>query len=735
MSRGKYIVIEGPEGVGKTAQVLALSKKLESAGLPTKIFSDPISQVDLTATTIKSMTENPNYPMNTRTEVLLYNAARSQSLEIIKKSVANGIYCLCDRNYLTTLTILFYGRGSIPDYNLINQIINFAVAGVEPDLTIVMDAPPNILKERNQKKESNQESFDEQFIERIRAGYLWEANQRQYPVIFSTQSLNETSDEIWKLVTPVIANRETSQALLGEPSSIKEIISEKLTSLQAMANGEPAITQNEGPIEAAPKVVKDDYSINDIVTNTNDNVYAFTDNISPFKVVSTIAGLNKDTEADIRKMLKDELISASTNLNKPLQNPTKGSFTQLANQYVFVEGASHLLVSRLENFKNIRYIEQPIESINYAQKDENEHYKYFLPTSLNSAVKKIYIRMLNSIFKRYSEMSDDLLSHIKQTSVVPEGKRNQNWHKLAEKEVREALAGVLPIAAKNRLGLFGSCEAINDLIIGLQSDELEESRVTGSKILDSVKTVAPTFYDNLNKKATKSRIAYEVNKLKNLKDVTNKLLPYNYGYSNEPIILSNHYPRNELELVSEMLYENSNLPISEINKQVDKWQYSKKTEVFGVYIGERSSHKDAAGSAFEKAAYTWDLVCDFDLFRKLQNNARLSSLTGQSLSPRYGYDVPDLIEQASLTEKFQECFDVSLELYSLMQESGYSLEAQYATLMGHKMHCQLSYTAEQAFYLHKSFNSSQNYQKLISKLQERLSEVHPLIGEAISSIK
>jgi len=56
--------------------------------------------------------------MNTRTEVLLYNAARSQSLQVIKQSIEHGVTCLVDRNYLTTLAIQYYGRGDVPDYPL-----------------------------------------------------------------------------------------------------------------------------------------------------------------------------------------------------------------------------------------------------------------------------------------------------------------------------------------------------------------------------------------------------------------------------------------------------------------------------------------------------------------------------------------------------------------------------------------------------------------------------------------
>src|SRR5690349_15177720 len=148
MNKGKYIVIEGPEGVGKTTQINELTARLRAAGLPVRVLREPDSQSDLTARAIRQLTQDPRYPMNTRTEVLLYNAARSQSLQVIKHSVEHGIICVVDRNYLTTLAIQYYGRGDVPDYQTINNIISFAVDGVEPDLCILLDAPVKTLRER-----------------------------------------------------------------------------------------------------------------------------------------------------------------------------------------------------------------------------------------------------------------------------------------------------------------------------------------------------------------------------------------------------------------------------------------------------------------------------------------------------------------------------------------------------------------------------------------------------------
>jgi dTMP kinase len=742
MSRGKYIVIEGPQGVGKSTQILVLAEKLKAAGLPTRIFREPDSQSDLTARTIRQMTQDPRYPMNTRTEVLLYNAARSQSLDVIKNSVANGVYCICDRNYLTTLAIQYYGRGDIPDYDLINQIINFAVGSTNPDLTIIMDAPVNILRDRVQVRDGADrfDNLDEGFLERVRAGYLWEANQRHFPVVFSTKSLQETSREIWDLVTPVLANRGLSTALSAEPASIKEIIEEKITNLQpkeeqTSENLQPLI-EKVNDINVMTEAGKD--FLSDIVTTTSDNVYAFTDKISPVTISAAMARLSRRGD-DMRITILDEFAGNLGKDEKLLQRVITAygddSVQQLTGQHLVVEGASNLLTKKLEWGRLAAYLEQSTRYIYFDQKDENDHYKYFIPRNLNSKIMKIYTQKLNNIFKFYSEMVNDLTAYIQSNSSTPKDERDGAWRSATRAQSCDAVRPVLPVATKSTVGIYGSSQAIESLIMHLQSEELIEAKDTGDKILDNVRKVAPVFYERADKPDRGgAMIAYRINTAKNLKQLTNKYLPGNYGDISESVTLSNYYPRNELELIPDMLYENSSFPLKEIQKLVETWPLKKKTEVFKAYMGERLNRRHKPGRAIEKAHYSWDLVCDYGIFRDLQRHRMVDNLVWQDLSPRYGYDIPSLIEEANLTDKFQACFTESVELYSVLQEAGYSLEAQYATLLGHKMRWQVTYNAREAFHLHELRTSPQGhpgYRKLVQEMHEKLLEVHPLLGEAM----
>ena len=179
------------------------------------------------------------------------------------------------------------------------------------------------------------------------------------------------------------------------------------------------------------------------------------------------------------------------------------------------------------------------------------------------------------------------------------------------------------------------------------------------------------------------------------------------------------------------------MSLKEIKGIVETWPYSKKTSVFDAYMGERLNRRHKPGRALEKAHYSWDLLCDYGIFRDLQRHRMVDDMEWQLLTPRYGYDIPTLVEETGMTELFEQCFDLSLELYSLLQANGYELEAQYATLLGHKMRWKVTYNAREAFHLHELRTSPQGhpgYRKLVQQMHEKLAEVHPMIADAMKFV-
>lgn len=757
MTRGKYIVLEGPEGVGKTTQILELSRRLQAAGLPVRVLREPDSQSDLTARAIRQLTQDPRYPMNTRTEVLLYNAARSQSLQIIKQSVEHGVVCIVDRNYLTTLAIQYYGRGDVPDYSTINSIISFAVGDMEPDLCIVLDAPVSMLKERV-KDRTNAERFDnldEAFLERVRAGYLWEANQRKLPVVFATDTPEEVSKNIWKLVSAALAVRTIANAAVDTPAmSVKEIIDSK----QLPAPHEPPITtdvskdnitsdedlafveKNQDGISIITQAGKN--FLQDAVTTVDGDVYAFTDKLTPITIAAAMARLSRRGD-DMRITLLDEFASKMGKDEKLLERVITAygddSVQQLGGLHFVFENASNLLTKKLEWGRLAAYLEQSTRYIYFDQKDVNGKYKYYVPDHFKPAIKKQYVHAMDTVFELYSTMVRHLTEHVRANSSTPQAERDLAWQGATRAQACDAVRSVLPVATKSTVGVFASGQALESLIMHLQSDELPEARKTGDELLVQARKVMPVFLQRADKpERGGALVAYRANTAKNLKELAFEYLPDNHASAaGEEVTLVDFWPKNELLLVPDMLYEHSNLSQDQLQSEISDWSYDIKARVFKTYMGERLNRRHRPGRALEKAHYSWDLVCDYGIFRDLQRHRMVDDMNWQLLTPRYGYEVPQLIEDAGLVDQFEACFEISLKLYSVLQQAGYQLEAQYATLLGHKMRWKVTYNAREAFHFHELRTSPQGhpgYRKLVLQMHEKLAEVHPMMAEAMQFV-
>jgi len=747
MSSGKYIVIEGVEGVGKTTQLEELAQRLQAAGFPVRTLREPDSQSDLTARAIRQLTQDPRYPMNTRSEVLLYNAARAQSLQVIKQSVNNGIICLVDRNYLTTLAVQYYGRGDVPDYQAINSIISFAVDGVEPDLCIVLDAPVNILHDRLKSRYTGDrfDNLSDAFLERVRAGYLWEAKQRNLPVVFATDKPTVVADKVWALVTTELSIRQASKAVAAaSPASVKEIIDQKKlpeAAQPAATDSDTAFVKKSDNGHFTMTQAGRDY-LKEAVTDVTGNVYVFTNKLSPVTIAAAMARLSRRAD-DMRITILDEFAGKVDKDAQLLQRVITAygddSVQQLGGLHVVIENASNLLTKKLEWGRLAAYLEQSTRYIYFDQKNADGKYRYYTPDYLKPDIKKQYEQAMDIIFDAYSAMVRRLTEYVRSASTTPESERDAAWKGATRAQACDAVRPVLPVATTSTVGIFASGQAYESLIMHLMSDDLPEAQATGQSLLEQGRQVVPMFLERADKpERGGAAIAYRANTAQAVRELAKEHLPDSHaGGAVEPITLVDFWPKNELLLVPDMLYEHSNLSLEQLQTTANAWPYEQKLAVFRAYIGERLNRRHRPGRALEKAHYSWDLVCDYGIFRDLQRHRMVDDLNWQPLTPRYGYEIPQLIEEAGLTEEFESCFDLSLKLYSLLQKAGYPLEAQYATLLGHKMRWKVTYNAREAFHLHELRTSPQGhpgYRKLVMQMHEKLSEVHPLLADAMKFV-
>jgi dTMP kinase len=208
---GVYIVLEGIQGTGKTTQIQLLADNLQKQGKAVYITREPGGS-DLAARMMRYITQNPQYPLTTKAEVLLYNAARAQSLEVIRDLLQRDVWVLCDRNYLTTLAIQYYARNDGLNYEDIARICDFAVGDMEPDLTVILDLDPEIAMKRVTGRDVK-ERFDDpkkDFLDKMRKGYLIEAKKRHLQIVDASVDTGTVAAQLWKSVSALIGKRKSA---------------------------------------------------------------------------------------------------------------------------------------------------------------------------------------------------------------------------------------------------------------------------------------------------------------------------------------------------------------------------------------------------------------------------------------------------------------------------------------------------------------------------------------------
>mgnify|MGYP003306441932 CR=1 FL=1 len=197
MKKGIFISFEGPEGGGKSTHIRDLERFLENNGIKTLRTREPggtrLGEV------VRDLLQNnlAGEAPSSRAEVMLFAASRAQLCEnVIRPALDEGTWVLADRYADSTYAYQGYARG----FNLadLKEITRFATGSLVPDLTILLDLPPEASRQRLAARANAPdriESEGEEFHLKVRNGFLELArdNPERYAVIDARDSREAVS--------------------------------------------------------------------------------------------------------------------------------------------------------------------------------------------------------------------------------------------------------------------------------------------------------------------------------------------------------------------------------------------------------------------------------------------------------------------------------------------------------------------------------------------------------------
>jgi dTMP kinase len=207
-SRGRFVVLEGGEGSGKSRLLDALRERFASAGTAVEAYREPGSTA--LGERIRALVAAETALGDDLAELLLFEAARAHIVASeIRPALARGALVLCDRFTASSLAYQAYGRGLARE--VIERANAIATGGLEPDLTLLLDLPveAGLARRRGEGAQTHFDALPLEFHERVREGYLALARESpdRWRVLDATQPFDAVCDAAYAAIREVSSAR------------------------------------------------------------------------------------------------------------------------------------------------------------------------------------------------------------------------------------------------------------------------------------------------------------------------------------------------------------------------------------------------------------------------------------------------------------------------------------------------------------------------------------------------
>jgi thymidylate synthase ThyX len=376
------------------------------------------------------------------------------------------------------------------------------------------------------------------------------------------------------------------------------------------------------------------------------------------------------------------------------------SVAQLGGVHLACEQASNLLTKVLEWGRLMSYLEQSTRYIAYDAR-LGGRYRYFRdPQVLHSPLGARYVADMDRLFDTYAELLPVLGDHFR--ALVPKAASDSDfvYRQAIRAKAFDALRGILPAASLSNVGIYGTGQGFEQLLLRMRSMQLPEAQDYAAMMLTELRKVMPSFLKRVDlddRGVVWSR--YLSDNREAMSDLAAKLLgdeePEPAGDSK--VSLVDFDPEGEDKLIAAMLYSYSDLPEHRIEAAVQKMSHDDRVAVIQAYVGDRTNRRHKPGRALERLSYRFDVLSDYGAFRDLQRH-RMLTIEWQDLTPRHGFVRPEAVADAGAMEAYDEAMEVSRALHDDLREP-FPQQASYAVSLAYRVRYVMQMNAREAMHL------------------------------------
>jgi thymidylate synthase ThyX len=412
------------------------------------------------------------------------------------------------------------------------------------------------------------------------------------------------------------------------------------------------------------------------------------------------------------------------------------SVAQLGGVHLACEGVSNVLTKVLEWGRLMAYLEQSTRYIPYTDRPGGR-WRYHVPEELGGhPLADRYRATLDTLFETYVAWLEPLQAHLRSRHPRDPADAEAVYRATIRARALDALRGLLPAATLANVGLYGTGQAYEALLLRLRSHPLGEARACGDLILAELRKVIPAFLrrvDVPDRGGAWSR--YLATTREATADVARTILGDATAEPRPEVVLTDYDPDGELKVTAAALYAVTDLPDDQLLARVRALSVPERAAILRAYVGERGNRRHKPARAFERTRYRFDVLTDYGAFRDLQRH-RLLTIEWQRLGPRHGFVVPEAVEEAGAGDAWRRSMAASAELHQALAARGLGLAAPYALSMAYRIRFYMDMDAREAMHVLELRTTPQGhpaYRRVCQEMHRLIAEVagHRAIAEAM----
>ena len=401
------------------------------------------------------------------------------------------------------------------------------------------------------------------------------------------------------------------------------------------------------------------------------------------------------------------------------------SVAQLGGVHLACEQASNVLTKILEWGRIMSYLEQSTRYIAYDARLDNGRYRYYRdPEVLQGPLGARYVGDMDRMFDTYGALLPQVQAWFAERYPRQPDDSDFAWRQAIKAKALDSLRGLLPAASLSNVGIYGTGQAYEGLLLRMRANPLPEARAYAALMLDELRKVIPSFLRRVDLPDRGGAwSAYLADNRAAMEELGVRLFG---GVDPEPrpaVTLVDWDPEGEDKVLAAMLYPYAALPEDQILTQVRRMSDDDRLAVVRTYAGDRTNRRHKPGRALERTGYRFDVLSDYGAFRDLQRH-RLLTIEWQSLTPDHGYDVPDSMLETGLSGAYEDSLARSEALYHALT-TRHPRQAAYAVALAFKVRYAMQFNAREAMHLLELRTAPQGH----PTYREVCQEMHRLIAE------